>query len=203
MATTWLLPQLPSWLGLVVGGKLWHLAPPGQPKPSDPSCGGGMDSNPDRARGAAEGVLHCVQRPGEVLVLPADYWRASCNLARYTLGFGGKGVVPGLTPWEGAAEAENRTLLEVENRSERWSAPLVPTADGAKGGQHCSASTAAAEAIAHQTEAAIAVASRSTTSTTWGSSNHTERQGMPRSPRRMLRPPGSTSSAASLLHVTS
>ena len=68
-----------------------------------------------------------MQRPGDVLVLPADYWRASCNLARYTVGFGGKGPVEGLVPWEATMARETSAAGEAqtENVTLRWASPFA------------------------------------------------------------------------------
>ena len=73
-----------AWIGLVGGMKLWHVAPHDSPRPPNPTCA-------DRARiEALPNVTHCLQRPGEVMVVPTAWWHATCNLGEYTLGVGGQ-----------------------------------------------------------------------------------------------------------------
>ena len=73
-----------AWIGLVAGAKLWHVAPHDGPKPTNPTC-----ANRDRVE-MIEGVTHCLQRVGEVMVVPTAWWHATCNLADFTLGYGGQ-----------------------------------------------------------------------------------------------------------------
>lgn len=73
-----------AWVGLVAGMKLWHLLPPHMPRPPNPSC------RRRDAIEALEGGTHCLQRPGEVMLVPTAWWHATCNLAPYTLGLGGQ-----------------------------------------------------------------------------------------------------------------
>jgi hypothetical protein len=73
-----------AWIGLIGGMKLWHVAPHDAPRPPNPTCG---------ARDRIEvlpGVTHCLQHPGEVMVVPTAWWHATCNLGEYTLGIGGQ-----------------------------------------------------------------------------------------------------------------
>ena len=35
-------------------------------------------------------MTHCLQRPGEVMIVPTAWWHATCNLAEFTLGIGGQ-----------------------------------------------------------------------------------------------------------------
>ena len=67
---------------------MWHLAPPSAPKPADRVC----DNNGkvDWELAANEGVRHCVQAPGEVVVVPNGWWHATCNLQPYTVAVGGQ-----------------------------------------------------------------------------------------------------------------
>jgi len=75
-----------AWLGLVAGAKLWHIAPPDLPRPSNRECDNG--GKVDWALAASEGVEHCVMKPGEVIFVPDDWWHATCNLETYTVGVG-------------------------------------------------------------------------------------------------------------------
>ncbi len=82
-----------AWLGLVAGVKLWHLAPPTVPKPSDISCEDGGRIDYERAE--REGVSHCLLNRGEVVFVPEAWWHATCNLDDYTVGVGGQIWRPG------------------------------------------------------------------------------------------------------------
>ena len=75
-----------AWLGLVAGAKLWHVAPPNLPRPSNRECDNG--GKVDWALAASEGVEHCVMKAGEVIFVPDDWWHATCNLEPYTVGVG-------------------------------------------------------------------------------------------------------------------
>jgi hypothetical protein len=75
-----------AWLAVVVGAKLWHLAPPTVPKPKDRHCPN--RGKVDRALATAEGVLHCMAYPGEVVVVPDNWWHATCNMLPFTLAIG-------------------------------------------------------------------------------------------------------------------
>ena len=77
-----------AWLAVLAGAKLWHLAPPSRPKPSNRYCPG--RGKIDYALAAAEGVVHCMAYPGEVVVVPDDWWHATCNMLPYTVAIGGQ-----------------------------------------------------------------------------------------------------------------
>ena len=77
-----------AWLGLVTGAKLWHVAPPHLPRPSDRTCENDGRINHKLAK--AEGVSHCLLLPGEVIFVPDSWWHATCNLDPYTIGVGGQ-----------------------------------------------------------------------------------------------------------------
>lgn len=74
-----------AWIGLVAGAKLWYVSPPTSERFGAPSCA-------DRASIEVLGgeVTHCLQRPGEVMVVPTAWWHATCNLGEFTLGVGGQ-----------------------------------------------------------------------------------------------------------------
>ena len=40
--------------------------------------------------GSRDGVTHCLQEAGEVMVVPTAWWHATCNLEAFTLGVGGQ-----------------------------------------------------------------------------------------------------------------
>mmetsp|Transcript_6587 Transcript_6587/g.14721 ORF Transcript_6587/g.14721 Transcript_6587/m.14721 type:complete len:157 (+) Transcript_6587:430-900(+) len=73
-----------AWVGLIAGMKLWHVRSPEHPRPPNPSC-----EKRDSIE-ALEGVTHCLQRPGEVMVVPTAWWHATCNLEPFTFGVGGQ-----------------------------------------------------------------------------------------------------------------
>ena len=102
-----------AWLAVVVGAKLWHLAPPDRPKPADRLCA--QRGKVDYALAAAEGVTHCIAHPGEVVVVPDGWWHATCNLAPYTLAIGGQTWDAHAGPLFGARGPQAR-----EATAERW-----------------------------------------------------------------------------------
>ena len=72
-----------AWIGLVAGMKLWHVRESGTPRPANPRCErDSIDVLPN--------VTTCLQRPGEVMVVPTAWWHATCNLGEFTLGVGGQ-----------------------------------------------------------------------------------------------------------------
>lgn len=73
-----------TWIALVAGSKMWHVAPGTTPKPLDPSC-----ARRD-AYDVIEGTIRCLQSEGEVIALPTAWWHATCNLGEYTVGIGGQ-----------------------------------------------------------------------------------------------------------------
>ena len=77
-----------AWLSTLAGAKLWHLAPPDRPQPTDRYCP--SRGKVDYRLAAREGVIHCVAYPGEVVVVPDNWWHATCNMAPYTLAIGGQ-----------------------------------------------------------------------------------------------------------------
>lgn len=99
-------PNPPSWLGLVAGAKLWSFKRPGGGKPTDLSCQP-HEAEREAALAKKEGVLRCEQHAGEVLLLPANWWRGSCNLRPWTIGYGGKDVVRGVGADLSGTLAEN------------------------------------------------------------------------------------------------
>lgn len=83
-----------AWLGLISGAKLWHVAPPDVPRPSDRLCADG--GKIDYALAAKESVTHCLLLPGETILVPENWWHATCNLDPYTIGVGGQLWRPGM-----------------------------------------------------------------------------------------------------------
>jgi len=132
-----------AWLTLVAGAKLWFVAPP-DATPSECSCGDRIDY----ARAKRERVKHCVQMPGETIVVPDYYFHATCNLAPYTMGVGGqseskvtrKWTVSTADPhggegeWPDAPRREHRFQREyIEPTYVRNSRVLLPSFAGAGG----------------------------------------------------------------------
>lgn len=77
-----------AWLAVLAGAKLWHLAPPSRPKPSNRYCPNRGKIDYDLAR--REGVVHCMAYQGEVVVVPDNWWHATCNMLPYTVAIGGQ-----------------------------------------------------------------------------------------------------------------
>ena len=77
-----------AWLGLVFGEKRWYLAPPVAARPGEPTCA--WDRCWDRGEDLGADVTMCVQRPGDVIVVPTAWWHATCNCAAYTFSMGGQ-----------------------------------------------------------------------------------------------------------------
>ena len=82
-----------AWLGLVSGAKLWHVAAPHLPRPSNRECE--HNGRIDYVTAKAEGVEHCLMLPGETIWVPDNWWHATCNLDPYTIGLGGQLWLPG------------------------------------------------------------------------------------------------------------
>jgi hypothetical protein len=77
-----------AWLAVIEGAKLWHLAPPNRPQPSNRYCPNRGKIDYELAR--REGVIHCMAYPGEVVVVPDNWWHATCNMLPYTIAVGGQ-----------------------------------------------------------------------------------------------------------------
>jgi len=77
-----------AWLSVVSGAKLWHVAPPDRPQPSNRYCV--ARGKVDYELAAREGVIHCMAHPGEVVVVPDDWWHATCNMLPFTVAIGGQ-----------------------------------------------------------------------------------------------------------------
>ena len=60
-----------AWLGLVSGAKLWHVAAPELPRPSNRNCEDG--GRVDYELAAKEEVQHCLLRPGETIFVPQNW----------------------------------------------------------------------------------------------------------------------------------
>ena len=102
-----------AWLSVVAGAKLWHLAPPDVPQPSDRYC---VDRGPiDYKLAKREGVIHCMAYPSEVVVVPDNWWHATCNMLPYTIAIGGQ-------TWDNAAGTpfEARSAKAAAATAERW-----------------------------------------------------------------------------------
>jgi hypothetical protein len=87
-----MMKHMVAWLATVAGAKLWHLAHPDLPQPSDRSCAN--HGAVDHQLAKEEGVSHCLVLPGEVMVVPDFWWHATCNLLPYTVAIGGQLWVP-------------------------------------------------------------------------------------------------------------
>jgi len=97
-----------AWLAQVAGRKVWWVAPPAASHGQEqvPSA---RPMFPYKALSAVEGgwpcawllqeslvpkvhglVRRCVQNPGEVVVLPAGWWHATCSLDAFNVAVGGQ-----------------------------------------------------------------------------------------------------------------
>ena len=74
-----------TWIGLLLGKKIWYVAPPDVEKPKEPKCSRIVDENE-----AIPNTLKCLQHSGEIFVLPTAWWHATCNLEYYGIGIGGQ-----------------------------------------------------------------------------------------------------------------
>lgn len=108
-----------AWLGVVSGAKLWHLAPPGSPKPGDRECRN--SGKIDWALAKRENVRHCIQLPGEVMVFGDGWWHATCNLQPYT-------VAMGAQTWESGGKdvASNPTYFAMDEKSRPFAGETRP-----------------------------------------------------------------------------
>ena len=73
-----------AWIGLISGLKLWHVRAYGMPRPANPTC------DERHSIEVLPNVTHCLQRPGEVMLVPTAWWHATCNLDPFTFGVGGQ-----------------------------------------------------------------------------------------------------------------
>ncbi|KAL1515964.1 hypothetical protein AB1Y20_002577 [Prymnesium parvum] len=114
-----------AWIGLIAGEKLWYASPPEVPRPAGPSCSRRDQIEP------LEGATICLQRPGEVMVVPTAWWHATCNLGEFTLGVGGQDAcdlvdcTPPGPPGESARERHMRMVFCAQGlaRSEQCFGP--------------------------------------------------------------------------------
>ena len=72
-----------TWIALVSGTKLWHVADGQVMKPAEPNCN--IDP-PQRI----PNTLACIQRENEIMTLPTAWWHSTCNLDNFTIGVGGQ-----------------------------------------------------------------------------------------------------------------
>lgn len=90
-----------AFLASLAGRKLWWVAPPhesgmagGRPsfpyKELTPEEGGWPCSWLLQEDLVPPGVLRCVQGPGEVMLLPADWWHMTCSLDEFNIAVGGQ-----------------------------------------------------------------------------------------------------------------
>ena len=78
-------------------------APPDVARPSDRLCANG--GRVDYKLAKRESVTHCLLLPGETIVVPENWWHATCNLDPYTIGVGGQLWRPGMqNTFEGSHE---------------------------------------------------------------------------------------------------
>jgi len=99
------------------GSKAWFVAPPGPRPPVRHAC----LYRPERL---PSGMRSCVVDEGEILFLSAGWWHATCNLDRWTAGYGAEARVP----WEGRDDARLYdairfgSLEALRNAKAPWSA---------------------------------------------------------------------------------
>eukprot|EP00434_Breviolum_minutum_P004377 symbB.v1.2.003855.t1/scaffold213.1/size264521/10 len=90
-----------AWLASLAGRKLWWVAPPHESstlhgRPSFPykdltaEEGGWPCSWLLQEELVPPGVFRCVQNPGEVVVLPAQWWHMTCSLDEFNIAMGGQ-----------------------------------------------------------------------------------------------------------------
>ena len=86
-----------TWLYLGSGRKRWLIFPPGLDgkrlkEISEDPC----EFVSDERSLSAEGAVECVQEEGEVVLVPANWWHATCNEApELTVGWGAQGDITG------------------------------------------------------------------------------------------------------------
>jgi len=89
----------PVWFTQVIGRKAWWILPPSVPgdRPhygAAPVVNGRLYRHPNacvflRKRRPPQGSLFVYARPGDTLLLPENFWHATCALDAYTVGLGG------------------------------------------------------------------------------------------------------------------
>ena len=102
-----------AWLATIAGAKLWHLAPPDVPQPRNRNCPSRGKIDYELAK--RENVVHCVANVGDVVVVPDNWWHATCNMLPYTMAVGGQ-------TWDraaGRAFAERTDAARAET-ARRW-----------------------------------------------------------------------------------
>ena len=117
-----------AWLGLVSGAKLWHLAHPSKPKPSDRTCADGGRIDYDLAK--REGVTHCLLLPGEEVFVPDRWWHATCNLDPYTIGVGGQLWRPGMANTYETASERTKPLVFKDSFDDPDALTVMPRSAG-------------------------------------------------------------------------
>ena len=102
-----------AWLATIAGAKLWHLAPPERPQPSNRYCPGRGKVDYELAK--AEGVIHCMAHPGDIVVVPDNWWHATCNMLPYTLAIGAQ-------TWDSSVGVpfSARSVAAVAETAKRW-----------------------------------------------------------------------------------
>ena len=82
-----------GWLGQIAGSRLWFLARHIGDNPRVPACDylAGRAALPD-----VDGLMVCVQRAGEVLYLPPEWFHATCGLEEWNMGVGEQDGAPAL-----------------------------------------------------------------------------------------------------------
>ena len=73
-----------SWLGVAAGRKKWFVTPAMTRKPKEPTCYPHGNEN----SGEMAGATTVIQETGDIVILPAGIWHATCNLDRWTIGIG-------------------------------------------------------------------------------------------------------------------
>ena len=88
-----------AWLGQVTGARLWYLVPPNIQRqllgPKVNAC----DYYTGKAKlpllqQQSHSIQACIQKSGEVMYLPANWWHATCAIEPWSVGIGGQGGNP-------------------------------------------------------------------------------------------------------------
>lgn len=72
-----------SYLGMIRGRKVWHLAAPDSPAPSDVRCpppNGAVGTEPSVVEVVAGTTHRCIQGEGDVMITPTAWWHTTCNM---------------------------------------------------------------------------------------------------------------------------